>query len=61
MKKIRCDFTKACLIFATFTESLYKNVGYFLKIFKRFHMFIKELYACLYHCYMFKALSLLVY
>ena len=27
MKRIRCNFTKACQIFATFTESLYKNTG----------------------------------
>ena len=27
MKTIRCHFTKACRIFAIFTESLYKNMG----------------------------------
>ena len=27
MKTIRCNLTKACQIFATFTESLYKNMG----------------------------------
>ena len=27
MKRIRFDLTKACLTFATFTESLYKNMG----------------------------------
>ena len=27
MKTIRCNLTKACRIFATFTESLYKNMG----------------------------------
>ena len=27
MKTIRCNLTKACLIFASFTESLYKNMG----------------------------------
>ena len=27
MKRIRFNLTKACLIFATFTESLYKNMG----------------------------------
>ena len=26
MKTIRCNLTKACRIFATFTESLYKNM-----------------------------------
>ena len=27
MKTICCNLTKACRIFATFTESLYKNMG----------------------------------
>ena len=27
MKTIHCNLTKVCRIFATFTESLYKNVG----------------------------------
>ena len=27
MKTIRCNLTKACRIFTTFTESLYKNTG----------------------------------
>ena len=27
MKTIHCNLTKACRIFATFTESLYKNMG----------------------------------
>ena len=27
MKTIRCNLTKACQIFATFTESLFKNMG----------------------------------
>ena len=27
MKTIRCKLTKECRIFATFTESLYKNMG----------------------------------
>ena len=27
MKTIRCNLTKACQIYATFTESLYKNMG----------------------------------
>ena len=26
MKTVRCNLTKACRIFATFTESLYKNM-----------------------------------
>ena len=46
MKRISFNLTKACLIFATFTESLYKNMGiYFLQNFKKFHLFIEELYA----------------
>ena len=27
MKTTRCNLTKACQIFATFTESLYKNIS----------------------------------
>ena len=27
MKTIHCNLTKACWIFTTFTESLYKNMG----------------------------------
>ena len=27
MKTIRCNLAKACRIFATFTESLYNNMG----------------------------------
>ena len=27
MKTIRCNLTKACRIFTTFTETLYKNMG----------------------------------
>ena len=27
MKTIRCNLTKACQTFATFTDSLYKNMG----------------------------------
>ena len=60
MKTIRCNLTKACHVFATFTESLYKNMG-ILPYFKKFHLFIKVLYACQYHLYMFEASSLLVY
>ena len=50
MKTIRCNLTKACRMFATFTESLNKYMG-ILQNFKKFHRFIKELYARLYHCY----------
>ena len=31
MKTIRCNLKKACRIIATFTESLYKNMGILLK------------------------------
>ena len=55
VKTIRCKKTKASRIFAIFTESLY-----FLKNFKKSHLFIEELYTRLYYWYMFKALSLLV-
>ena len=61
MKTIRCNFTKACQNFAIFTESFYKNMGISLKILKKFHPFIEEIYARLYHWCMFEALSLLVY
>ena len=33
MKTIRCNLTKACRFFATFTESLYKNMGILLSKF----------------------------
>ena len=63
MKTIRCNLTKACQIFTNSTEPLYyiRILGYFLKILKKFHLFIEELYACLYNWYMFEALNLLVY
>ena len=34
MNTIRCNFTKACQTFATFTESLYKNMGIVPKTFQ---------------------------
>ena len=64
MKTIRCNLTKACRIFATFTELLYKNMRiwrYFFKKFKKFHLFIDELYARLFQWYIFEAEGLLVY
>ena len=61
MKTIRCHFTKACRIFAIFTESLDKNMGILPKKIKEISLEIEELYARLYHWYMFEALSLLVY
>ena len=61
MKTIRCNLTKACRVFATFTELLYKNMGILLKNFKKFHLFIDELYARLYQWFIFEAEGLLVY
>ena len=55
MKTIRCNLTKACQILETFTESLFKKMGILPKNFKKFHLFIEEFYARLYHCYMFKS------
>ena len=34
MKTIHCNLTKGCRIFATFTESLYKNMGIVPKTFQ---------------------------
>ena len=39
VKTIGCNLIRACRIFATFTESLYKN----MENFKKFHLFIEEL------------------
>ena len=55
MKTIRCNLTKAYRVFTTFTESLSKNMGILLKKFKKFHLFVEELYASLYHWYMLEA------
>ena len=60
MKTFCCNLTKACQILTTFTGSLYKYMGVLPKHIKKFHLFIKALYARLYHWYMFEALSLLV-
>ena len=61
MKTIRCNLTKACRIFATFTEFYIKIWSYFLKNFKKFYLFIDDLYARLYQWYIFEAEGLLVY
>ena len=50
-------FNKHMLDFAYF----YKIIFYFLRKFKNFHLFNKELYARWYNFYMFEALSLLVF
>ena len=57
MKPIRYNLTKACRIFVFFTESLYKNMGILPLNFKKFRLFIEELYTRLYHRYMFEAVS----
>ena len=44
MKTIPCNLTKACGIFATFTESFIKHMGIIPLNFKKFHLFIEELY-----------------
>ena len=55
MKAIRCNLTKTCQIFATFTESLYKNMGILSLKIKKCYLFTEELYDYLYHWYMFDA------
>ena len=48
--------------FSQLSQNCYIRIwGYFFKNFKKFHLFIEELYPRLYHLYMFEALSLLVY
>ena len=61
MKTTRCNLTKSLSDFHNFHRIIIRILGYFLKNFKKFHMFIEELYARLYHWYMFTALGLLVY
>ena len=61
MKTIRCNYQKH-VRFLQLSQNHYIRIsGYFHKHFKKFHLFIEELYARLYHRYMFEALSLLVY
>ena len=48
--------------FLHFPQNHYIRIwGYFLKEFKKFQLFIEELYTRLYHWYMFELLGLLVY
>ena len=61
MKTIRCNLTKTCQIFTTLTESYDKYIGILPEKFQEFSFIHEELYALLYHWYMLKALSLLVY
>ena len=61
MKTIRSNLTKHVGFSQLSQNHKISELGYFLKNFKKFHLFIKELYALLYHWYMFEALSLLVY
>ena len=60
MKRIRCNVTKTCRIFATFTESLYLYGDISEKISKKFTNLSKK-YTLVYITGMFEALSLLVY
>ena len=61
MKKIRCNLTKTCRIFATFTESLFKHYGdTSLKISRNFTDLSKN-YTLVFITGMLEALSLLVY
>ena len=51
MKTIRCNLTKH-VGFSQLSQNHYISIwGYFLKNFKKFHRFIEELYARLYHWY----------
>ena len=51
MKTNRCNLIKTRR-FSQLSQNHYISIwGYFLKIFKKFHRFIKELYARLYHWY----------
>ena len=43
MKTIRCNLTKACPIFATFTELLYKNMGILLKKFQEISLVYRRI------------------
>ena len=61
MKTIRCNFKRACRIFATFTESLYKIMSIHPKKFQEISPVYRRIIARLYHYIMFEALSLLVY
>ena len=59
MKTIRCNFKQKHVRFSQLSQNHYIRIlGYFLKKFKKFHLFIEELYARLYHWYMLEALSL---
>ena len=61
MKTIRCNLTKSCRIFTTFTESLNKYMGILpLKKFKKFHRLSKN-YTLVNITGMFEALNLLVF
>ena len=59
MKKIRCNLTKTCHMFATFTESLNKYMGILPKKIRNFTGLSKN-YTLVYITVMFEALSLLV-
>ena len=51
MKTIRCNLTKTCRMFATFTESLIKCMATLPEKNQEISQFIEEIYARLYYCY----------
>ena len=61
MKMICCNLTKACWIFATFTESLCRNMGILPLKFQEISPVLRKTIRSSLSLYMFEALSLLVY
>ena len=61
MKTIRCNLTKACQIFATFTESLYKNMGILPKKFREISPVYRRIIRSSISLVYVQALSLIVY
>ena len=61
VKTIRCNLTKAFRIFATFTESLCKNMGILPEKFQEISPVPRKTIRSSLSLYMFEALSLLVY
>ena len=61
MKRIRFNFTKACLIIATFTESFYKNMRILPSKFQEISPVYRKIIRSSITGIMFKTLSSLVY
>ena len=61
VKTIRCNLTKACRIFAFFTESLCKNMGILSSKFQEISPVLRRIIRSSLSMVMFEALSLLVY